>query len=102
MCKYPSYEITEKMLNYVSEIMEKIGQISIYENLKKQPELRRKNRINSIHSSLAIENNKLTSNQVKDVIDGKLVIGDKRDIQEVKNAYNTYTYQKLIPILLKN
>ena len=51
---------------------------------------RKQNRINSIHSSLAIENNQLSKNQVKDVIDGHMVIGAQKDIQEVKNAYNAY------------
>lgn len=86
---YPPYNITDKMLDYVSRIMKKVGKID-YINLNKQPELRKQNRINSIHSSLAIENNPLSLNQVKDVINGKTVIGDKKDIQEVKNAYNAY------------
>ena len=54
------------------------------------PILRRNNRIRSIHSSLAIEANSLSLEQVKDVIDGKVVIGLKEEIQEVKNAYNAY------------
>lgn len=86
---YPPYNITDKMLDYVSRIMKKVGKID-YINLNKQSELRKQNRINSIHSSLAIENNPLSLNQVKDVINGKMVIGDKKDIQEVKNAYNAY------------
>lgn len=54
------------------------------------PILRRNNRIHSIHSSLAIEANSLTFNQVKDIIDGKLVIGAQKEIREVKNAYKAY------------
>ena len=90
MGDYPPYTITDKMLNYVSEIMEKIGQTNYFENLNRFPELRRKTRIMSIHSSLAIENNQLSLFQVEDVINGKVVIGEQRDIQEVKNAYNAY------------
>lgn len=90
MEKYPPYNITDKMLQYVSKIMEKIGKISTYTDLNKMPELRKQNRINSIHSSLAIENNKLSLPQVEDVINGKMVIGNKQDIQEVKNAYEAY------------
>ena len=86
---YPPYSITDKMLTYVSNIMKKIGELD-YITLNKKPELRKQNRINSIHSSLAIENNGLSINQVKDVIDGKAVLGDRKDIQEVKNAYNAY------------
>lgn len=89
MENYPPYNITDTMLDYVSKIMKKIGEID-YINLNKKPELRKQNRINSIHSSLAIENNALSLNQVKDVIDGKPVIGEQKDIQEVKNAYAAY------------
>ena len=86
----PSYSITNNMINLVSEIMLKIGQANCFEELNKFSELRRKIRIRSIYSSLAIENNGLSLNQVEDVINGKTVIGDMKDIQEVKNALNAY------------
>ena len=54
------------------------------------PELRKKTRIQSIHSSLAIANNQLSLFQVAVVINGKAVIGEQKDIQEVKNAYKAY------------
>ena len=87
---YLPYRITDKMLNYVSNIMRKIGEANYFESLNKYPELRRKSRIKSIHSSLAIENNQLSLFQVEDVINGKPVIGEQKDIQEVKNAYEAY------------
>lgn len=91
MDKYiPPYRITNKILDYISKIMEKVGEINSYINLNRMPELRKQNRINSIHSSLAIENNQLSLFQVQDVINGKMVIGDRTDIQEVKNAYEAY------------
>ena len=71
---YPPYTVTDKMLNYVSDIMRKIGEANYFENLNKYPELRRKSRIQSIYSSLAIENNQLSLFQVEDVINGKPVI----------------------------
>lgn len=86
----PPFELTNDMLEKVSSIMEKIGKLDNYNTFDKNPYLRKQTRINSIHSSLAIENNKLTLNQVKDVINGKVVIGKQKDIQEVKNAYNAY------------
>ena len=92
MEKYtPPYKITDKMLDYISKIMEKVGEINSYINLNRMPELRKQNRISSIHSSLAIENNQLSLFQVQDVINGKMVIGDRTDIQEVKNAYEAYS-----------
>ena len=87
---YPPYTITDKMLNYATSIMEKIGEANYFEKLNRFPELRRKTRIKSIHSSLAIENNQLSLFQVEDVINGKMVIGEQKDIQEVKNAYKAY------------
>lgn len=91
MEKYtPPFEITQLMLNLVGHISEKITKLDDFSNLNKKPYLRKQTKINSVHSSLAIENNKLTKDQVRDVIDGKLVLGSKKDIQEVKNAYKAY------------
>ena len=86
----PPFEITNEMLDRVASIMEKIGKLGDISNLDKTPYLRKQKKINSIHSSLAIENNSLSLNQVTDVINGKVVIGKQKDIQEVKNAYKAY------------
>ena len=95
MKKYvPPFTISNKMLELVGSIMEKVGKLDNYSNLNKMPILRRNNRIHSIHSSLAIEANSLSFNQVKDVINGKLVLGDQKEIQEVKNAYKAYEMLK--------
>lgn len=85
----PPFKINNNMLSLVSDIMEKIGKLNSL-NLDKNSRLRKQNRINSIHSSLAIENNKLSYDQVMDVINDKFVIGPQKEIQEVKNAYNAY------------
>ena len=91
MEKYvPPFDITPEILTKSTIISEKNAKLDNYSNLNKKPYLRKQTRINSIHSSLAIENNSLTIEQVKDVIDGKLVIGPQKEIQEVKNAYNAY------------
>lgn len=88
--EYPPYKISDLMLDYVSKITEKVVSLNDFTNFNKMPELRKQNRINSIHSSLAIENNSITEDEVKDIIDGHIVIGNKEDIQEVKNAYEAY------------
>ena len=91
MEKYqPPYTITNQMLSYVASISEKIGRITLISNMEKKPHLRKNNRIKSIHSSLRIEDNSLTLNQVRDVVNGKIVLGEQREIQEVKNAYCAY------------
>ena len=84
------FEITNEILDRVASIMEKIGKLGDISNLDKTPYLRKQKKINSIHSSLAIENNSLSLNQVTDVINGKVVIGKQKVIQEVKNAYKAY------------
>lgn len=86
----PPFEITNEMLNVVSEIMESLGQLGSVSNLEKLPRLRRVSRIRSIHSSLAIENNTLSIEQVTGVIEGKRVLGPQEDILAVQNAYKAY------------
>lgn len=86
----PPFTITNKILSYVSSISEKIGRITATNNLEAKPHLRRNNRIKSIHSSLKIEANSLTLGQVRDVINGKAVLGEQKEIQEVRNAYAAY------------
>ena len=88
----PPFTITNKILSYVSSISEKIGRITAISNLEAKPHLRRNNRIRSIHSSLKIEANSLTLGQVRDVINGKAVLGEQKEIQEVKNAYAAYEH----------
>jgi hypothetical protein len=93
MEKYkPPFIITDKILMYVSSISEKIGRITAVGNLDTRPYLRRNNRIKSIHSSLKIEANSLSLGQVRDVINGKTVLGEQKEIIEVKNAFTAYEY----------
>ncbi len=86
----PPFHINNTMLNYVASITEKLGRLGSSRNLENRPHLRRDNRIRSIHSSLKIEANSLSLEQVTDVVDGKIVLGEQREIQEVKNAYDAY------------
>ena len=81
----PPFTMTEEITNLVIEIGEQVGAVVTYDSLKPNPTLRRESRIRSIHSSLAIEQNTLTLEQVSDVIDGKRVLGPPQDIREVKN-----------------
>ncbi len=86
----PPFHISNSMLMRVAAIAEKIGRISNYKDFETKPHLRRNNRIRSIHSSLAIEANSLSLDEVKGVIDGRIVLGPQREIQEVLNAYHAY------------
>lgn len=86
----PPFTMTEEVANLLAEVAELCGRISALDTLSTNPILRRENRIRSIHSSLAIEQNSLTLDQVTDVIEGKRVLGPAQDIREVQNAYQVY------------
>ena len=86
----PPFSMTNQMLMLVAQIAEKTGRVSSYRSFETKPHLRRNNRIRSIQSSLAIEANSLSLNEVKSVIGGKTVIGPQKEIQEVRNAYRAY------------
>ena len=79
--------MTDDITMLVSEISEEIGRLSVLYEGHVTPYLIRKNRIRMIHSSLAIENNTLTIDQVTAIIDGKRVLGNPNEIREVWNAY---------------
>lgn len=86
----PPFTITSEILSLAVEIGELIGRISSTAGLSASPVLRRTNRIRSVYSSLAIEQNTLTLDQVTAVLNGKRVIAPPKDIAEVKNAYEIY------------
>lgn len=99
----PPFTITNEILSYVSSISEKIGHIMATSNLEAKPHLRKNNRIRSIHSSLKIEANSLSLGQVRDVINGKTVLGERKEIQEVKNAYAAYErFSEIDPYSIKD
>ena len=88
----PPYEITPKILKLVASISEKIGEANANHLNRPSPQLRRHNNIRTIHSSLKIEGNTLTQEQVTALIDNKRVVGPKKDILEVINAINPKTH----------
>lgn len=97
----PPYKITGKILKLVAAISEKIGEVNSAHLSNPPTELRKKNRIKTIHSSLEIEGNTLTIEQITAIIENKRVIGPKKDILEVKNAIAVYNHlHKLNPYSL--
>ena len=86
----PPYKVTTKILGLISSISEKIGEINAAYLYKPPTELRKKNRIKTIQSSLEIEGNSLSLDQVTAILDNKKVIALKKDILEVKNAIKAY------------
>ena len=86
----PPYEITPKILKLIASISEKLGEVNANFLNKPSPQLRKQNKIKTIHSSLKIEGNTLTEEQITALLDKKRVIGPKKDIQEVLNAIDVY------------
>jgi Fic family protein len=86
----PSYKITSEILRLITTISEKIGEVNANFLGRPSPKLRKQNRIKTVHSSLKIEGNKLTEEQITALLENKRVIGPKKDITEVFNAIEVY------------
>ena len=89
MQKYP-FQINTKILMLTAEISELVGSMSTLTEAARSPQLRRNNRIKTIYSSLAIEQNTLSLEQVTAVLSGKRVLAPPKDIAEVQNAFEIY------------
>lgn len=91
MINKPPYVINENILNLVTTITEKLTRLEISADFKKDLLLRKASKIKSVNSSCAIEANRLSEEEVMDIIEGKMVIAPRNEIDEVKNAYNAYS-----------
>jgi len=86
----PPYDITPKVLKLISSISEKIGEVNANYLSKQSPQLRKQNRIKTIQSSLQIEGNTLTEDQITALIDNNRILGPEKDVIEVINAIKVY------------
>ena len=86
----PPFTVSAEAINLIAEISAQIERYAIRLEQEDGLRLRKANRIKTIHSSLAIEGNTLSEDEVRDIIDGKSVVAPIRQIQEVKNAIQTY------------
>lgn len=86
----PPYHITNRIIELISSISEKVGEVNAAYLYKPPTELRKKNRIKTIQSSLGIEGNSLSPEQVTAILDNKRIIAPPKDILEVKNAIKAY------------
>ena len=86
----PPYEITQTILKLVTSISEKIGEVNANYLNKPSPTLRKQNKIKTIYSSLQIEGNTLSQEQIIALIENKIVIGTEKDVTEVLNAISVY------------
>ena len=86
----PKYTITDIILTLTANIAARADVLSLQSGMEQNPKLRRANRIRTIHSSLAIENNSLSLDQVTAIFEGKRVLAPPQDICEVQNAFQAY------------
>ncbi len=86
----PPYDITPQILKLTAGISEKLGEVNARFLEKPSPVLRKRNKIKTIHSSLQIEGNSLTEEQITALFENKRVIGPEKDIREVLNALEVY------------
>ena len=86
----PSYEITPEILKLIVSVSEKIGEVNAKYLVKQNPTLRKQNKIKTIHSSLSIEGNTLSEEQITAILENKRVVGPQKDIIEVLNALEVY------------
>jgi len=99
----PPYQITEKILKLIVSVSEKLGEVNATHLYKPPTELRKKNRIKTIQSSLEIEGNTLTEEQITALLDNKRVLAPEKDIVEVQNAIKVYEQlHRLNPNKLKD
>lgn len=86
----PPYEITSEILKLIIAVSEKIGEVNAKYLVKQNPTLRKQNKIKTIHSSLSIEGNTLSEEQITAILENKRVVGPQKDIDEVLNALEVY------------
>jgi len=99
----PPFSITPKILGDIGRIERLIGRVEGLHEPKPQPYLRKSNRVRTVQGSLAIEGNTLDLEQVTALIEGKVVIGKKEEIQEVLNAIEAYdSIRQLDPFSMRD
>ena len=86
----PPFEVSAEAINLIADISAQIERYAIRLEQEDGLRLRKANRIKTIHSSLAIEGNTLSEDEVRDILEGKTVVAPIRQIQEVKNVIKTY------------
>ena len=99
----PPFKVSAEAINLIAEISALLERHNIALESEQSLTLRKANRIKTIHSSLAIEGNTLSEEEVKDIINGKQIVAPIRQIQEVKNAIRVYDiYSQLNPFSEKD
>lgn len=84
------YEGTPRIIHLSTEIGRLLGMVDATFLRKPKAKLRKRNKIQTIRASLAIEGNSLSEDQVTAILENKRVLGSSKEILEVKNAIAVY------------
>lgn len=99
----PPYDVSTTVLSSIASISGKLGEVRANYLHKPSPQLRKLNKIKTIHSSLSIEGNTLSEDQITAILENKRVIGPQKDINEVINANIVYDrISKFNPLSLRS
>lgn len=90
MFKKPPLKITACILNTVQDISLVLGRYSDNFQIHSNIRLRKANNIRTIKSTVSIEGNTMSLDQVTDVLNGERIIAPEKEIREVKNAIDVY------------
>lgn len=103
MIKKTSFIINSNILLYTQNIYRELGYLSGAKLNITPIALRKNNKIKTIQSSLAIEGNNLNIEQITAILEGKKVLGPRKDIIEAQNAIEVYNLlRKLNPLIIKD
>jgi Fic family protein len=99
----PPFQLTAEVLGLCGRVERLLGRCEGLGGSAPSPQLRRENRVRTIHATTAIEGNTLSLAQVTDVLEGKHVRGSAHELLEIKNAIAAYdAVSKLDPLLEKD
>ncbi len=86
----PLFNMSDRMINLLTEISEEVGRVSVVLSVKMNPLLRKENMIKKVYASLAIEESDISFEQIRGFIYGGNPIDNHKDMRVVKNLYEAY------------
>ena len=86
----PLFNMSDRMINLLTEISEEVGRVSVVLSGKMNPLLRKENMIKKVYASLAMEESDISFEQIRGFIYGENVIDNHKDMRVVKNLYESY------------
>lgn len=92
----PPFHISADAVNLIAGIAALVERFTSRSGSADALKLRRANQIRTIQATLAIEGNRMSEEQVSDILNGKRVTAPLRQIQEVKNAIAVYNVARVL------